>query len=177
MNKLEFMAMSLPYGLKFMLNQSNRIIELTEVCISTGIYEGVYRSHGIAYAFGGTKPILRPLSELIKEIEHKGETFIPIVELAKTCDSVNGFWKLKQEENISAIRYIDSEGITTVLAYHWETQSFGANSCIDNHFEKFTNVHRQLQMFQKLIEWHFDIAGLIDKNEAIDYSTLEGFIF
>jgi hypothetical protein len=32
-------------------------------------------------------------------------------------------------------------------------------------------------VFQKLVEWHFDIIGLIDKNEAINYSTLEGFSF
>lgn len=28
-----------------------------------------------------------------------------------------------------------------------------------------------------LLKWNFDIAGLIDKNEAVDYHTLEGFVF
>ena len=30
---------------------------------------------------------------------------------------------------------------------------------------------------KKLVELHFDIAGLIDKGEAVDYHTLEGFSF
>lgn len=166
MNKIEYMVMSLPYGLKAILvnNTDNSVVKFDEI----HYLRLVQKRHDYM-------PVLRPLSDLIKPCLE--DELIPIVELAKICDSVNGYWKIKQEENISAIRYIDSDGITTVLAYHWETQSFGANSCIDNHFEKFTNVHRQLQMFQQLVKWKFDIADLIKKGEAIDYHTLPDFIF
>lgn len=182
MNKQEFMAMSLPYGLKiksqhqiFTLHYYKDSVEIINDYDHISIGNLIQENEDKENKTEPHKPILRPLSDLIKPCLD-GE-LIPMVELAKICDSVNGYWKLKQEENISAIRYIDSDGITTVLAYHWETQSFGANSCIDNHFEKFINVHRQLDMFQKLVEWHFDICGLIDKGEAVDYSTLKGFVF
>ena len=79
------------------------------------------------------KLCLRNLSDLTKEIEHGGESFVPTVNL----------------------------GWNTV------TLSFSASNI------KMAVDTLTLHEAQKLIEWKFDIAGLIDKGEAIDVNTLE----
>jgi hypothetical protein len=71
MNKQEFLAMSLPYGLKVVNgNNYNKICDFT-----------AWSEVGM-WLLEKQMPILRPLSDLTKEIEHKGERFVPIVELA-----------------------------------------------------------------------------------------------
>lgn len=80
----------------------------------------------------GIMPILHPLSDLTKWIEHKGEKIIPLLEL-KWNRTINGFTKSNIEAAMSTLSFKDA---------------------------------------LKLIEWHFDIAGLIDKAEAIDINTL-----
>jgi hypothetical protein len=39
-------------------------------------------------------------------------------------------------------------------------------------YESFMPMDNQLGLFQKLTEWHFDIADLILKGEAVDVNTL-----
>ena len=79
------------------------------------------------------KPILRPLSDLTKEIEVNGEKFVPLDEL----------WKY---HNFSAMRWGDIETDPTRYPY---------------------------TIVEKLLEWHFDIHGLIEKGLAIDINTLD----
>ena len=79
----------------------------------------------------GIKPILRPLSDLTKEIEHNGEKFVPIEE-----------WSWGRFEEISTLK----------------------NSTL-----RFI----QLREYEILIEYHFDVSGLIDKGLAIDINTLK----
>ena len=63
------MAMILPYGLKYLyLNGTHGVFD--SECYSKSVK---YKSN---YNF-----ILRPLSDLTKEIEHKGETLIPVDKL------------------------------------------------------------------------------------------------
>lgn len=71
-----------------------------------------------------TKPILRPLSDLTKEIEVNGEKFVPY-------------------ENLSA---------------HFEVEYYG------------NMLHKNVE---KLLEWHFDVFGLIENGLAIDINTLK----
>jgi hypothetical protein len=76
MNKQEFLAMSLPHGVYL---QDDAHISKLE-----GIVQGCYL---IDYNEIGTEerdevfPILHPLSDLTKEIEHKGEKFVPIEKI------------------------------------------------------------------------------------------------
>jgi hypothetical protein len=85
------------------------------------------------------KPILRPLSDLTKEIEHNGEKFVPIewfeekyytLDLHKQC-----------------LRLLEEDG------GNWINQS-------------------DYMLVQHLIEWHFDIFGLIENNLATDINTI-----
>lgn len=84
------------------------------------------------------KPILRPLSELTKEIEVNGEKFVPI-------------------ERFNKIR-------------KWE----GSPLAMTEHIVHNVKEHNlPTWITQKLLEWHFDIYGLIEKGLAIDINTLK----
>ena len=82
---------------------------------------------------GSGKPIVHPLSNLTKEIEHNGEVFIP-------QDKIWEIFAVKIEEPIK----------------HYDLKI----------------IQYPFNVVIKLIEWHFDIAGLIEKGEAIDINTL-----
>ena len=139
MTKQEFLAFSLPYELHGII--------LNRVALINGIeYEKELPITWKGERFTGKcgfniKPILHPLTDLTKEIEYKGEKFIPIDKLyhldIMKCD-------------ISSFEYISLD----VIADHvYRNQS--------------------LKFILKLVEWHFDIAKLIDKGEAIDVNTLD----
>lgn len=87
--------------------------------------------------------LLRPLSDLKKEIEVNGEKFIPI-------DRIN------KESTISEY-YVKHTSIGIVL--------------LANHRPGY-NVLSPLNPIYKLLEWHFDINGLIEKGLAIDINSL-----
>jgi hypothetical protein len=73
------------------------------------------------------KPILRPLSDLTKEIEHNGEKFVPMN------------------------RFFDEFGYLPNTSHH---------------------EHLQVQVYYNILEWHFDVFGLIDKGLAVDINTV-----
>ena len=76
MTKQEFLAMSLPYAVKILTHEE--AVEITAI----GTMQYQIAEKDFAYGWYGDiydcKPILRPLSDLTKEIEHKGERFVPI---------------------------------------------------------------------------------------------------
>lgn len=92
------------------------------------------------------KPILRPLSDLTKEIEHKGEKFNPSCKLGLETISGIKFYKLSNSD----------------LEINIETPNYSTQ----------IDLYSGFLIVQKLIEWHFDIADLISKGEAIDVNTL-----
>ena len=69
MEKLELkhLAGYLPYGLKMLANNDFVSPKIRELTID-----------GYQFIVNTRKPILRPLSDLTKEIEHNGEKFMPI---------------------------------------------------------------------------------------------------
>lgn len=83
---------------------------------------------------------LRPLSELRKEIEHNGKTFIPFLELSKIYENNLSF------NDLNSAR-IASQSI--ILMYEY---GYG---------------HAQTWVFEKLCEWNFDVFGLIGKGLAV----------
>ena len=98
------------------------------------------------------KPILRPLSDLTKEIEINGEKFVPIVELAKIAypDLV---WEFDRTRAIS-------EWKKKPAYFFFQKNSFFA--CLFNNA-----IPNQIVLFNKLFEWHFDVFGLIDQGLAL----------
>ena len=79
MTKQEFMAMSLPYGLKCQVSFRKEILELDLITTDStfGFKDSRY--------FKKCTPILRPLSDLTKGIEHEGKKFVPIEILEEDC--------------------------------------------------------------------------------------------
>lgn len=152
-NKLELKDVCgyLPYDLCVECNDTHaKIIGFDEYSL---LIEGGY------IYMGDAKPILLHMSDLTKEITHKGKKFVPIVELAKTI-------------------YPDLE---------W-TVNFINSCCSDNHDEltvfdrSFTLYTREgyhldsidtVSLYDKLSEWMFDYRGLIEKSLAINVNDLE----
>lgn len=93
------------------------------------------------------KPILRPLSDLIKEIEVNGKKFVPIDKLLEIAHCNITIPKTRM--CLDDILYGYKENIRRVI-----------------------NEDMPLFVYNKLLEWHFDVFGLIEKDLAIDINKL-----
>ena len=133
--ELKHLAGYLPYGLKIRYVQRNETHELEWHNIISICCE---QNH--------LKPIIRPLSDLRKEIEVNGEKFVPIN-------------LLKKEFNKTLCPYLFFDG---TISLDIDTENY--SQTIDL-FEGYL-------ITQKLLEWHFDIHNLIENNLAIDINTL-----
>jgi len=157
MNKIEFIAISLSheimaeildYKCDYAGFKYDKIISISQWSKDGTLWSAI-TLNGAAPSIDRIKPICRPL-DLTKEIDHGGEAFIPIVELAKFVDEFNNAKPVFVE-------------VKSVYGLHYEWYS------------EYDNIRRSVpfSFYLKLIEWHFDIAGLIEKGEAIDVNTLE----
>lgn len=165
--ELKYLAGYLPYGLKGTLTSDSQddfedlIEDLSinenkfikgaiwqyagyadeDLCVPLGNGEinGFLMRNENTYAsfYGVIKPILRPLSDLTKEIEANGEKFVPIVYFEKFNTQIDFVKEIKVLQN--DIRWLSTTSYLVV---------------------------------EKLLEWHFDIYGLIENNLAIDINTL-----
>ncbi len=164
--ELRFLAGYLPYGLKALGNCNyHTIIGFKN---ETYFIEG-----GNNYAYGDIadfKPILRPLSDLTKEIEVNGSKFVPIVELVKISDPFFRTVKdILSKGVVHGIRYFDETSNCIVFNYSRDTSSF---TTFENDLKTTFITQKQLELFEKLYEWHFDVHGLIESGLAIDINTL-----
>lgn len=143
MTKEQFLAMSLPYGLKAK-KSNDHIVKIKG--IDTNGNSSIYyywNANGISeFVFDlDFKPILRPLTDLTKGIAHNGKRLIPILKLL-------------------------------------EANSFDINENPLGLIEKYKGIYFDTDLLSLsdallLIEWHFDICGLIDTGEAIDVNSLD----
>jgi len=187
MEKLELkhLAPYLPYGLKFK-NLHGDIVELTGLSngnsavinILTGFKQDGHYTWGYIEQ---CKPILRPMTDLINQV--LDDRKIPIIELSKigcmeyfqgliNLDIDRVTLKTIENDDLSLqikslrlgstvdFRYIISDSCFSITAY-------GGGSIAEGV------VLHQLQLFEKLFEWHFDVFGLIEKGLAIDINTLK----
>jgi len=145
MTKQEFLSASLPHGLMFINLNDNTIEQLSgidtflvanwkippypngTICVYSSI------DYSSMWSIDEIKLILRPLSDLTKEIEHNGEN---IHVLTFLCEKY---------------RYLDPHRLLAAI--------------------QFGSVDFNIMM--DLISLHFDVAGLIEKGEAIDVNTLQ----
>lgn len=152
MTKQEFLAMSLLSGLHFIAPDSNEWI--LDAMTNTWIFVDDCDGDSIPFAIIDCKPILHPLSDLTKEIEHKGEKFVPMKVI----------WSLVYPKFKS--RTFDFRITTDSIFFHSLYTGY------DCHLYTKNIEKNYFWKVQKLIEWHFDVAGLIEKGEAIDVNTL-----
>lgn len=155
MEKLELkhLAGYLPYDLRY------------KFANQTYIFRNV-----IDFDYEYSKPILHPLSDLTKEIEVNGEKFVPMEELVRIMHPNEVFISLETStaRNLQSVRYKYHRGRNTVcdtINVYTEELNQGSKYC-------FNIVNTDWWIIQKLLEWHFDIHGLIEKGLAIDINTL-----
>lgn len=143
MDKKEFLSFSLPYGLKFKDTFRNSINLLTGIKSNDNDsnYEGGVYSNGCYMSWINCTPILHPMSDLTKLIEHNGEKFVPLHRLLE-----HSYFNLGAMTNKDIMEFADIYSNVDLITVN------------------------DLPLY---LEWKFDIAGLIDKNEAIDVNTLE----
>lgn len=127
------------------------------------------------------KPILYPLNWLDKEIEHNGEKFVPLIELAieylnmsrdylnevkkewYAKDNYYGFTINNREEHFYFC--CDKGSYNQQFYFGYEIRSGERKSYLPK-YPKY-----QLNMFQRLFEWHFNVFNL-PKHLYIDKSKL-----
>ena len=187
MTRLEFLSMSLIKGLKGVIYIGGEQEIVTLKSIDTDGNEIWVSSDNWVYSSLNydIKIICRKLSDLTKEIEHKGERFIPIVELLKIEQSSVLKYATINHKVIKIDVHESSEGNTYELEYSEPYSNMEDGLIQFSYSERFRRFGKvmfkpykqplgigfQLDMFQKLIEWKFN---LMDKNEPfIDVNTLD----
>jgi hypothetical protein len=129
--ELKHLSAYLPYR----LNTTYRLSEVINICLKKDeIRNKELNGNTFDFVLRYCKPILRPLSDLTKEIEVNKEKFIPI--------NYNSF----KHDKESIIEFKNN-------FYHYKSIKFG--------------------VIERLLEWHFDIFGLIENDLAIDINTLD----
>ena len=108
------------------------------------------------------KPILRPLSDLTKEIEHNGEIFVTALKLLE----LNG----KPNRDLKRIKFDGS------FIYE-PNYSYGKTILGEENLDWFISEALytkgvSLKNANFLFKYHFDVFGLIEKGLAIDINTL-----
>ena len=119
------------------------------------------------------KPILRSLSDLTKEIEINGYTFIPIerlvrkeiagnIEIVDIHQYQDGGCMTYKKRGFFYTLYYDTLN-EFVLCKHKET---------DKPLDHTIALKAQSPLFELLREWHFDLDNLIENNLAVNINTL-----
>lgn len=151
--KLEHLAPYLPYGLKsYTLYDGHVLVRDITVNNVMAFVDGDINS----------KPILRPLSDLTKEIEHNGEKFVPMKKLKTGGTNGNSVYTA---EDWNGTNYVCFDNENHELRFSQKTGFDRRYNCESRQIYAY-------DLFQKLFEWHFDVFGLIEKGEAIDINTL-----
>lgn len=178
----------LPYGLKctamgewdegedYVDESTPKIFTMSGVCTDSNserYVEGMYDNdmHTIYFPDDFT-PILRPISDLTKTITYKGETFVPIVELAKIAKLP--YSDIKPREFYNDEYRASCDWIVDKIRWRFQLRLNIINGVTNTSFGYFPPyklsydyVNSQLEMFDKLSEWMFDFRGLLDANLAL----------
>lgn len=146
--ELKHIAPYIPYGLKVTFEGDDCTHEVIGLSIASKGVELIspYGDYGRA-DIEDCIPILRPLSDIHKEIIHNGKKFIPIRELESIRKSLDIYKPLNLDYPIEIIL---------------ETENYSQD----------IDLYDGYLVVQKLLEWNFDINGLIEKELAIDINDL-----
>ena len=181
MNKIEFLAASLPYGLMFFYKGSDgdfkgdtlkddyNQLETLSIIGSSGYCQDE-KGNEIDDQF---KPVIRHIDTLDKECVqadyNDGKPFIPMYELLKTQGFSVGCmskWEfIYHPKNKSAV----ATNGDWMLRYMGEEDSFFLNGLKDWN-KKHQKSRKQLTMFQLILKWHF-WPDMPDGEEVIYFSA------
>lgn len=169
MTKQEFLAASLPYGLYVSdFDETPRKI----IGIHGDYCHVDYNEIGYEEMFlNDAEPIIRHPSDITKSIVqanyNNGESFIPIIELAKMGRQNSNGWIIKHdfcEFNFGPFTdsfMFDGENFSITSYPNYDPPHFITESRIA--------VRNQLKLFQQLIKWHF--WPNMSKEEEVIYIT------
>jgi hypothetical protein len=164
MRKLEFkdIARYLPWGLDVRVNSL-----ITKAWGVDGLTHSTARYIKTDYGdfeLSLCKPVLRPLSDLIKTIKHNGEEFVPIVRLAEVSNEPIGIKGLRD----AALVTKEGRVIYVVIGEDASFQ-FEPKLSVFAFFENGEVLPAvcQARLFDLLDEWKFDYRGLIDSGLAV----------
>lgn len=159
----------LPYGLKFLSDYFSTPHEIVSIDLTDNTADFSNNCGYTNKSLGEVKPILRPMSDLTKEITHRGEKFVPLVELAKIAlrDAIAKRY-YNDVDFVIKNDYVEIHGHYKFRYTH--RGSFEMCRTISD-FDELTCLH-QCEIFDKLNEWMFDYRGLISAGLAIDVNTL-----
>jgi hypothetical protein len=180
------LSQSLPYGLKLWDRDSeegSETIRLTGICITDG-ETTVSDEHGnFDIPLKDVKPLLFPLSSLVKEITVGGKTFIPIVELSKyfenvgkcTLDSESGQLDSTTTYGWSECHGDDYSGYS--IAWNRNKNGFFVYYSEDvETIEETDNAMYRVEYGYEVVDlmtsWHIDYRGLIEQSLAISVHDL-----
>lgn len=147
--EIRHLAPYLPYELNILITESGEIVKM--LSLDAILFRNQVAIETNRGSFGSMwfKPILRPLSDLTKEIKYDLSTyaFIDLFEIGECDGCVYEF----EHGNIKTINSISS--IAQNSSYH------------DINYLPHAVVNM-------MIEYRFDVFGLIDAGLAIDINTL-----
>ena len=150
--ELKHIASHLPYNLQFKIFGQIRL------------YNWGANVENVMSLIDYGKPILHPLSDLIKEIEINGEWFVPAELLCQIG---------------IALGYIKDNAPTIPIDYRIIQKPFGKVLKVQKLddwliYFSFDEPNRAKKwIIDKLYEWHYDVDNLIENGLAIDINTLE----
>ncbi len=181
--QFKHIAPYLPYGLKFQIHPFDTLIDYTDKingiglvdsCISLDITGDYYLDEDNDF---NAKPILRPLSDLHKEIEHNGEKIIPIETI---CDKMGIKGKTDGKYLIATIL---ADGFSFKKYYFIEKISYNNTLMLKGSHKPDTYPKKNdlfprvdyipYHIYELLFQWHFDVFGLIQEGLAVDINTVE----
>lgn len=120
--------------------------------------------NNVSYQISSVKPILRPMTDLIKPIVVEGynndEEFVPLVELAKNRSSNEGL-------SYELVRSGDPDDS------NWYVNVEMPDSDDSYWFSMIDYYNPSMWIADLLNQWHFDYRDLIGQGLAIDINTLK----
>ncbi len=92
------------------------------VYINRAMVRDVATGYMSTESFGDIKPILRPLSDLTKEIEHNGEKFVPEMRILRLTDNhlVMSFLDMHKTDPSYAVARSDYVLISSMFEWHFD---------------------------------------------------------
>ena len=162
MIELKHIAPYLPYGLKVTFEGDDLIHEVVGLSIASKGVELIsqFGDYGRAN-IKDCRLILRPICDLTKEIEHNGERFIPIMRIfgGDTYDH-----DYKYEIGIVEKPIVGKRIEISVKGLGSPVISFSISNILNNPL--------YYSQWKELLEWHFDIFGLHEKNLCVYYNEI-----
>lgn len=145
----------------------------------------IYFAYGSCYQLGtlqnvehlvdaSYRPVLRPMSDLFREITSHGKTFVPIVEIGKLL----GFDRLVRLDDTGR-SYIVVDGpdgeVSRDYIFDWDAKDgvFAIFLHITPNNNLVVDRHMSVPVFDFLHEHLFDYRGLISKGVAVDINTID----